>query len=126
MNAKAIHSDIVIPVITRSPSSNEVNLLSISSPPPISKLSFQTDEEEEEEYTVIPLTEQQFQQRYNKEAVIKQGLILCTRTEEWYTKKKTTMREVQLRKTRLRWRQFKAVLKPNRIELYHVTVSTVY
>lgn len=61
-------------------------------------------------------------ERDNTKQTLKQGLVLCTRTEEWYTRKKSTMREVQLRKTRLRWRRFKAVLKPNRIELYHVTV----
>lgn len=64
--------------------------------------------------------------RDSTDHVIKEGLVLCTRTAEWYTKKKTAMHEVQLRKTRLRWRQFKAVLRPNRIELYHVTVSFEY
>ena len=33
------------------------------------------------------------------------------------------MREVQLRKTRLQWKQFEAILKPDRLELYHVTVK---
>ncbi|GAN07400.1 hypothetical protein MAM1_0159d06897 [Mucor ambiguus] len=69
----------------------------------------------------IPVHEEQ---RYvQKDQVLMQGLVLCTRTAQWYTKKKSTTRELQLRKTRLRWRQFKAVLRPDKIELYHVTTS---
>ncbi|GAA5816878.1 hypothetical protein MFLAVUS_010412 [Mucor flavus] len=74
------------------------------------------------ENTTIPFVEHG---RENTKQTLKQGLVLCTRTEEWYTRKKSTMREVQLRKTRLRWRRFKAVLKPNRIELYHVTTILI-
>jgi hypothetical protein len=70
---------------------------------------------------IIPVVEQPKQ--YKQEQVIKEGLILCTRIEEWYTKKITTTEELELRKTRLRWRQFKAVLFPNKLELYHVTVK---
>lgn len=71
---------------------------------------------------IIPIIEER---RYiKKNEIIKQGLVLCTRTAQWYTKKKSTTREIQLRKTRLRWRQFKAVLRPDKIELYHVTVCT--
>lgn len=76
---------------------------------------------EGEERTTLPLIK--YRREYSDQNIIKEGLVLCTRTAEWFTRKKSTMREVQLRKTRLRWRQFKAVLKPNRIELYHVTVS---
>lgn len=83
-----------------------------------------TNEDEEEDNPTIPLIEHH--RYYTKDMIIKQGLVLCTRTEEWYTKRKSTMREVQLRKTRLRWRQFKAVLKRDRIELYHITVSANY
>jgi hypothetical protein len=77
--------------------------------------------EDTKEDLIIPITEQRKQ--YRREESIKEGLILCTRVEEWYTKRKTTTtRELQLRKRRLRWRQFKAVLLPNRLELYHATV----
>ncbi|CAO0800519.1 unnamed protein product [Mucor circinelloides] len=41
-------------------------------------------------------------------------------------KEKTTTRELQLRKTRLRWRQFMAVLRPDKIELYHVTTTFLH
>lgn len=103
-----------------SPRQEEVGLLSIRKS--VQNTTSKYEEEQVEEYnTTIPLIESQ--QYYTKNKKIKQGLVLCTRTEEWYTKKKSTMREVQLRKTRLRWRQFRAVLKPDRLELYHVTVS---
>lgn len=69
---------------------------------------------------IIPVREEQ--RHVQKDQILKQGLVLCTRTAQWYTKKKSTTRELQLRKTRLRWRQFKAVLRPDKIELYHVTV----
>ncbi|KAI8064272.1 uncharacterized protein B0P05DRAFT_476440 [Gilbertella persicaria] len=65
---------------------------------------------------IVPMIEQL---NPDKDRVIQQGLVLCTRTEQWYTRKKTTTRELQLRKTRLRWRRFKAVLKLDRLELYH-------
>lgn len=111
---------------TKSIISNEIspqpNLLSIEDSNGRSfTLKNTTKEDDEEETPTIPLIEHH--RHYTKLMTIKQGLVLCTRTEEWYTKKKTTMREVQLRKTRLRWRQFKAVLKRDRIELYHITVS---
>lgn len=75
----------------------------------------------EDNTPTIPFTE--YKRNYTKETILKQGLVLCTQSEEWYTRRKSTMREMHLRKSRLRWRRFKAVLKPNRIELYHVTVS---
>jgi hypothetical protein len=80
----------------------------------------QPPSEVHKEDLIIPVIEER---RYiKKNEIIKQGLVLCTRTAQWYTKKKSTTRELQLRKTRLRWRQFKAVLRPDKIELYHVTV----
>lgn len=72
---------------------------------------------------IIPVTEQRKQ--YKREETIKEGLILCTRVEGRYTKKKTTTGELQLRKSRLRWRQFNAVLSSNKLELYHVTVKLI-
>ncbi|KAI9266074.1 hypothetical protein BY458DRAFT_512558 [Sporodiniella umbellata] len=56
---------------------------------------------------------------FKKNETIKQGLVLCTRTEQWYAKKRTQVQEIKLRKTRLRWRRFVAVLKADRLELYH-------
>ncbi|KAG1281558.1 hypothetical protein G6F57_000059 [Rhizopus arrhizus] len=53
--------------------------------------------------------------------IIKQGLVLCTRTEQWYAKKRTRVKEIKLRKTRLRWRQFQAILRTDRLDLYHST-----
>lgn len=80
----------------------------------------QSPSDVDKEDLIIPVIEER---RYiEKDEIIKQGLVLCTRTAQWYTKKKSTTRELQLRKTRLRWRQFKAVLRPDKIELYHVTV----
>lgn len=128
MNHKGFYSDSVIPKIN----SQKLNSLSIQISPPTPPATPEAnkklegldshEEEEEEEHHIIPLIEEH-NILYNKQSIIKEGLVLCTRTEEWYTKKKTTMREVQLRKTRLRWRQFKAILRTDRIELYHVTVS---
>lgn len=71
---------------------------------------------------VIPVHQEQ--RPVQNDRVLKQGLVLCTRTAQWYTRKKSTTRELQLRKTRLRWRQFKAVLRADKIELFHVTVCT--
>ncbi|CEP17660.1 hypothetical protein [Parasitella parasitica] len=76
----------------------------------------------EEEGLIIPVVEVE-RRSTQDDKVIKQGLVLCTRTAQWYTKRKSTTGELQLRKTRLRWRQFKAVLKPDKIELYHVTTT---
>ncbi|CAO3612594.1 unnamed protein product [Mucor fragilis] len=73
---------------------------------------------------IIPVREEQ--RHVQKDQILKQGLVLCTRTAQWYTKKKSTTRELQLRKTRLRWRQFKAVLRPDKIELYHVTTTFLH
>jgi hypothetical protein len=103
--------------------SPQVNLLSIGQQKESSSPTMQLNSKSNggEENTALPLIK--YKRDYTQNNTIKQGLVLCTRTAEWYTKKKSTMREVQLRKTRLRWRQFKAVLKPNKIELYHVTVS---
>lgn len=102
--------------------SPQVNLLSIGQQKESSSPTMQLNSKSNgEENTALPLIK--YKRDYTQNNTIKQGLVLCTRTAEWYTKKKSTMREVQLRKMRLRWRQFKAVLKPNKIELYHVTVS---
>ncbi|KAI8641170.1 hypothetical protein BD408DRAFT_444503 [Parasitella parasitica] len=60
------------------------------------------------------------------DSVVKQGLVLCTRTAQWYAKRKSTTGELQLRKTRLRWRRFKAVLRRDKIELYHVTTTFLH
>lgn len=134
VKSSSIHNNIPNIITTGTPSKSnsiisneispgqeeEVGLLSIGKS--VQNTTSKYEEEQVEEYnTRIPLIESQ--QYYTKNKKIKQGLVLCTRTEEWYTKKKSTMREVQLRKTRLRWRQFRAVLKPDRLELYHVTVS---
>lgn len=57
-----------------------------------------------------------------KNQVLKQGLFICSRIEKWY-KKSLNLGEIELKKTRLRWRQFKAILYPDRLELYHFTVK---
>lgn len=57
-----------------------------------------------------------------KNDILKQGLLICTRIEKWY-KKSVNLGEIELKKTRLRWRQFKAILYPDRLELYHFTVT---
>ncbi|KAG1156450.1 hypothetical protein G6F37_007593 [Rhizopus arrhizus] len=69
---------------------------------------------------MIPIIEKK-QKRYEKDEIIKQGLVLCTRTEQWYAKKRTRVKEIKLRKTRLRWRQFQAILRTDRLDLYHST-----
>ncbi|KAG0763023.1 hypothetical protein G6F16_003986 [Rhizopus arrhizus] len=69
---------------------------------------------------MIPIIERK-QRIYEKDEIIKQGLVLCTRTEQWYAKKRTRVKEIKLRKTRLRWRQFQAILRTDRLDLYHST-----
>ncbi|KAG1046515.1 hypothetical protein G6F43_011002 [Rhizopus delemar] len=69
---------------------------------------------------MIPIIEKK-QRHYEKDEIIKQGLVLCTRTEQWYAKKRTRVKEIKLRKTRLRWRQFQAILRTDRLDLYHST-----
>jgi hypothetical protein len=59
-------------------------------------------------------------QRLKRSEVVKQSYLLCNRTEKWYTKKTKT--QVQLRQTRLRWRQFLAILSHDKLELFHITV----
>lgn len=71
---------------------------------------------------MIPIIEKK-QRHYEKDEIIKQGLVLCTRTEQWYAKKRTRVKEIKLRKTRLRWRQFQAILRTDRLDLYHSTVN---
>jgi hypothetical protein len=73
-------------------------------------------------FLMIPIIERK-QRIYEKDEIIKQGLVLCTRTEQWYAKKRTRVKEIKLRKTRLRWRQFQAILRTDRLDLYHSTVN---
>jgi hypothetical protein len=60
-----------------------------------------------------------------KNDVLKEGLIICTRIEKWY-KKSVNLGEIELKNTRLRWRQFKAVLYPDRLELYHTVTLFLF
>ncbi|KAI8372615.1 Pleckstrin homology domain-containing protein [Choanephora cucurbitarum] len=66
--------------------------------------------------TTIPIIETPLAQA--KDQIIREGQMLCIQTKQWYTKRH---QELHLRKKRLRWRQFKAVLWPDRLELYHIS-----
>ncbi|KAI9483253.1 MAG: hypothetical protein EXX96DRAFT_648013 [Benjaminiella poitrasii] len=72
---------------------------------------------------IIPIVEKQQQQ---EQTIIRKGFVLCTQMAQWYTRKKSTTRDIQLRKTRLRWRQFEAILYTKKIELYHISSSVVF
>lgn len=69
----------------------------------------------------IPIT-RIMQGSFEKDEVLKEGLVLCTRTEQWYAKQHNGTKNIELRKTRMRWRNFYAVLRPDRLELYHAPV----
>ncbi|RCH83645.1 hypothetical protein CU097_002606, partial [Rhizopus azygosporus] len=60
---------------------------------------------------------------FKKDEVLKEGLVLCTRIEQWYAKRHNGVKDIELRKTRMRWRRFYAVLRPDRLELYHAATS---
>lgn len=69
----------------------------------------------------IPIT-RLIQGPFKKDEVLKEGLVLCTRIEQWYAKRHNGVKDIELRKTRMRWRRFYAVLRPDRLELYHAAV----
>ncbi|KAI8876538.1 hypothetical protein K501DRAFT_338019 [Backusella circina FSU 941] len=69
----------------------------------------------------VPIIEQNL----SKDDIIKQGLVLCTRIEEWYKTTSKNIVDVELRKRKQRWRQFQAILTKDRLELYHITTTKI-
>lgn len=61
--------------------------------------------------------------------VLKKGRLLCSKQLSWYSRRSSetdmTRNHLRLRQSRFRWREFKVVLKSDRIELYHVSVRHV-
>lgn len=69
--------------------------------------------------STLPIIEQNLP----RNDIIKQGLVLCTRIEEWYRTTSKNIVDVELRKRKHSWRQFHAILTKDRLELYHITVK---
>ncbi|KAI8378956.1 hypothetical protein BD560DRAFT_487846 [Blakeslea trispora] len=69
--------------------------------------------------TTIPIIEKPLIE--HKDQVIREGIVLCIQTKQWYSRRHSSTQELHLRRTRLRWRQFKAILWPDRLELYHIS-----
>lgn len=73
---------------------------------------------------VVPLTEVK-QEAASDE--VKRGQLLCAVQISWYSRRasgsETCRNHLQLRQTRLRWREFDAILKQDRLDLYLTTVS---
>ncbi|ORY99287.1 hypothetical protein BCR43DRAFT_523261 [Syncephalastrum racemosum] len=57
--------------------------------------------------------------------VLKKGRLLCSKQLSWYSRRSSEMdmtrNHLRLRQSRFRWREFKVILKSDRIELYHVS-----
>ncbi|KAI8139288.1 hypothetical protein BJV82DRAFT_257555 [Fennellomyces sp. T-0311] len=74
--------------------------------------------------SVIPLTDDGLSDSSN-DGILMKGRLLCAIHMDWYSRRmsanETSYNHVRLRKSRLRWREFEAVLKADRMELYLVT-----
>ncbi|KAI9266625.1 hypothetical protein BDA99DRAFT_27247 [Phascolomyces articulosus] len=81
--------------------------------------------------SAIPLTEDSHSICNSNETsnggILMKGRLLCAIHMEWYSRRRasahheTSDNHIRLRQSRLRWREFEAVLKVDRLELYLVT-----